>query len=72
MRKCLPRHLQLTNTKSTNNHQSLSPDNSDAPPFLNSVIKKTLHDMKKNKASGNDNLTSDIICFGWGRANITN
>ena len=44
--------------------KDVSPDNSDVPPFIASEIRKTLHAMKKNKAPGNDYLTSDIIRLG--------
>ena len=46
----------------------VSPDSSEVPPFLHNEVSKTLRDMKKNKAPGNDQITSDIISLGGDEA----
>ena len=53
---------------SQNNNPSISidtsPDKSEVPPFIDSEIERALRDMKKKKAPGNDQLTTDIIKIG--------
>ena len=38
-----------------------SPDSSKVPPIMISEVKKTLKEMKNNKAPGIDNLTCDVM-----------
>ena len=52
---------QKPNSIDTSN---ISPDNSEAPPFIESEIEKALKEMKQNKAPGIDLLTCDIIKLG--------
>ena len=45
-------------------HPSLkitNPDTSEVPPIITSEVKKSMNEMKNNKASGIDNLTSYIM-----------
>ena len=47
-----------------------NPDSSEVPPIMTSEVKKTLREMKNNKAPGIDNLTSDIMILG-GEESVT-
>ena len=38
-----------------------NPDSPEVPPIMTSEVKKTLKEMKNDKAPGIDNLTSDIM-----------
>ena len=52
---------QINYSNDTNN---ASPDNSEAPPFIEREVENALKEMKQNKAPVNDQLTSDIIKLG--------
>ena len=41
-----------------------NPDSSEVPPIMTSEVKKTLKEIKNNKAPGIDNLTSEIMQLG--------
>ena len=56
--------LYSSQTNNSNNTNDVSPDNSEAPPFIEREVEETLKKMKQNKAPGNDQLTCDIIKLG--------
>ena len=60
--------LYSSQTSNSNNTKNVSPDNSEAPPFIEREVEKTLKEMKQNKAPGNDKLTCDIIKLGGNEA----
>ena len=67
LKVCADFYKDLYSSQAQNNPttpKEVSPDDSNAPPFMISEIRKTLQDMKKKKAPGNDQITSDIICLG--------
>ena len=52
---------QTCNNIRTNN---ISPDSSEAPPFIVKEIEKALKEMEQNKAHGNDQITCGITKLG--------
>ena len=48
-------HPSLKNTR---------PDSPEVQPIMTSEVKKTLKEMKSNKAPGIDNLTGDVMMLG--------
>ena len=66
--------LYSSQTSNSNKTKNVSPDNSEAPPFIEREVEKALKEMKQNKAPGNDKLTCDIIKLGGNEAinQITN
>ena len=44
--------------------KNINPDSPEVPPIMTSEVKKTLKEMKNNKAACIDNLTSDMILGG--------
>ena len=60
----LHRTVQFYTPKPTLLLKNTSPDSSYVPPIMPSEVKKTLREMKNNKAPGIDNFTSDIMILG--------
>ena len=61
---CTRFYTELNTSTLQDRHPSLkntSPDPSEVPPIMTSEVKKTLREMKNNKAPGIDSLTSDIM-----------
>ena len=46
--------LYSSQTSNSNKTKNVSPDNSEAPPFIEREVEKALKEMKQNKAPGND------------------
>ena len=42
-----------------------APDESDIPPIIHSEVQTAINQMKRNKAPGIDQITTDIIMLGW-------
>ena len=60
--------LYSSQTRNSNITNNVSPDNTEAPPFIKREVEKALKEMKQNKAPGNDTLTCDIIGLGGNEA----
>ena len=60
--------LYTSQQQNSCNEDTTGPDNTEVPPFMEVEIEKALKEMKKNKAPGNDQLTSDIIRLGGSEA----
>ena len=64
---CVRFYTELYSSTLQDQHPSLqntSPDASEVPPIMTSEVKKTLKEMKNNKAQGIDDLTSDVMILG--------
>ena len=61
-------YTELHSSTLQDQHPSLknitSPDSSEVPLIMTSEVKKTMKEMKNNKALGIDNLTSDAMILG--------
>ena len=70
---CTRFYTELYSSTPQDQHPSLkiaNPDSSEDPSIMTSEVKKTLKEMKNNKAPGIDNLTSDIMILG-GEESVT-
>ena len=64
---CARFYSELYSSTFQDHHPSLkntSPDSSEVPPIMASEVKKTLKEMKNNKAPGIDKLISDVMMLG--------
>ena len=64
---CARFFTELYSSTLQDQHPSLkntSPGSSEVPPIMTSEVKKTLKEMRTNKATGIDNLTSDVVILG--------
>ena len=67
LKDCARFYTELYSTTLQDQHPSLkisNPDSSEVPPIMTPEVKKTLREMKYNKAPVIDNLTSDIMILG--------
>ena len=67
LKVCARFYTELYSSTLQGQHPSLkntNPDSSEVPPIMTSDFKKTLKEMKNNKAPDINNLTSDIMILG--------
>ena len=63
LKVCAQFYQELYSSQNPNQSKThnISPDNSEAPPFIEREIEKAPKEMKDNEAPGIDQLTCDII-----------
>ena len=67
MKICTRFYTEQYSSTSQDQHPSIqitNPDSSEVSPIMTSEVKKTLKEMKNNKAPDIDNLISDIMILG--------
>ena len=66
MTVCQTFYKKLYERKNPDQQDALttSADTEEIPPFLEDEVRETLKEMKKNKAPGNDGITSDVLNLG--------